>query len=209
MGCLRHPVIENLTEKKPQMPVKLKDRLYPVVLELFSERDFHQVNLRDISAISGISSGTIYKYFSSKEELLFTILEENISRIGIIVKEHISGMEDTKEIFRKVFRVTMDFYDRNPGVAVTAFITVPMRAWMKEQSYRRDQETAFMEQVLAKARERGDIDASVTSRNISDLYYMFCYRHIHSWYYHGMKWNLSDNISRFFDLFWKIMEPRS
>ena len=29
--------------------------------------------------------------------------------------------------------MTMDFDDRNPGVAIAAFITVPVRSWMSEK----------------------------------------------------------------------------
>ena len=76
---------------------------------------------------------------------------ENISKIGGLIREHIAGIENTKEIFRKAFWVTMDFYDKNPGVAITAFITVPMRAWMNEPSYRRDKESSFLSAVMARA----------------------------------------------------------
>ncbi len=196
----------NKTGTVMAVPAKIKERLYPVVLDLFSERDFHQTNLRDISRISGISTGTIYKYFPSKEALLFSILDENIAGIGALIRDHIRGMEDTREIFRKIFWVTMDFYDRNPGVAVTAFITVPMRTWMKERSYRREGERAFVKEGLDRARERGDIDPAIDDRHLLDLYYMFCHRHIHSWYFYGMTWKLSDTISDFFELFWKAVK---
>ena len=55
------------------IPDKLQNRLYPVVLELFSRRDFHQVNLREIAATAAVSTGTIYKHFASKEDLLFAV----------------------------------------------------------------------------------------------------------------------------------------
>ena len=188
------------------IPDKIRDRLFPTVLELFSERDFHRVNLREISRRSGASTGTIYKYFSSKEELLFTILDEKIGEISRLIREHIAGIESTQEVFRKAFYVVMDYYDRNPGVAITAFITVPMRTWMEEESYRREEEISLLHEVMEKARLRGDFDTSVKNRQVSDLFYMFCYRHIHSWYYHGMKWSLADKISDFFDLFWRIVQ---
>lgn len=192
---------------KTEIPEKIKDRLYPAVLDLFSENDFHRVNIREISSRTGVSSGTIYKYFSSKEDLLFAILDERISAIGDLVREHVAGMETTREIFRKIFYTTMDFYDKNPGVAITSFITVPMRTWMQEDSYRRMKEQRFMREVMARARERKDFDITIDDRHIADLYFMFCYRHIHSWYYHGMKWSLAESIPDFFDLFWKVLEP--
>lgn len=195
--------------RKPPSPLpeKLKQRLYPAVLELFAENDFHNVNIREIYRKSGISPSTIYRYFKSKEDLLFSILDEKISEIGVLVREHIKGIESTREILRKIFWVTMDYYDRNPGVAVTAFITVPMRTWMKEQSYRRDDASAIIEEVVKRARERGDIDPSIRESQILDLYYMYCYRQIHLWYFNGMTTRLVDRIPAFFDILWKTLSP--
>lgn len=192
-----------------EVPQKIKNRLFPVVLDLFSKHDFHNVSIRNISLQTGLSSSTIYKYYSSKEALLFSILDENITQIGTLIKDHIAGIESTKEVFRKLFWVTMDFYDRNPGVAITSFITVPMRTWMNEDSYKRQKEKEIMADTMTKARSRKDFDITIDDRHISDLYFMFCYRHIHSWYYFGTKWKLADTISDFFDYFWRIMDPES
>lgn len=190
-------------------PEKLKQRLYPVVLGLFAENDFHQVNIREIYKKSGISPSTIYRYFPSKEDLLFAILDEKIGEIGALVREHIKGIESAREVLRKIFWVTMDYYDRNPGVAVTAFITVPMRAWMKERSYRREDASAILAEVVRRARERGEIDPSLRTAQILDQYYMHCYRQIHLWYFNGMTTKLVDRIPTFFDTLWKTLSPAS
>jgi len=186
-----------------QLPDKLRDRLYPVVLELFSRKDFHQVNMREICKLSGLSLSTVYKYFPSKETLLFTILDQKISEIGELMKVHLKGLESTRELFRKIFWVTMDYYDNNPGVAITAFITVPMRSWMREESYVRKDAMEIMTQVTKHGHERKEIDPALGPRQIMALYYMFCHRQIQLWYYHGMRWRLVDTIPRFFNLFWK------
>lgn len=191
------------------MPAKLKGRLYPVVLDLFSQKDFHQVQIREICKRSGLSPSTIYKYFTSKEELLFTILDENISEIVALSRVHLQGLESTKEIFRKVFWVSMDFYDRNPGVAITAFITVPMRTWMKAASYSKSDFLEVTSGLITDGLKRKEIDPAVDSKQIRDLYYMYCHRQIQLWYYHGMKWKLVDTIPRFFHLFWKTIAAPS
>tara|TARA_B100000614_G_scaffold134216_1_gene119423 strand:+ start:471 stop:1088 length:618 start_codon:yes stop_codon:yes gene_type:complete len=200
------------TEKKnqahlPQMPDKLKAKLYPTVLDLFSNRDFHKVNIREISKRSGVSTGTIYKYFASKETLIFTILSEHIDDIHRRIIRHIAGMQDIKEIFRKVFWVTMDVYDATPGVAITAFITVPMRTWMQDPSYRRNDDLGILKQHIQRAKDKGTIDPSVTSKQILDAYYMVCHRYIHNWYFDGMNYRLTDQLDEYFNLFWKILRP--
>ena len=196
-----------MKENIAAVPDKLKERLYPIVLELFSENDFHRVNIREISNRTGVSSGTIYKYFTSKEDLIFTILDEKIAEIGEAIKLHIAGLEEIKEVFRKLFWVTMDYYDHHPGVAITAFITVPMRSWMTEKSYKRGAEHSTLWEPLNKARQTGAIDPAISNQQIIDLYYMFCYRQIHKWYFFGMKQKLVDTISDFFELFWKAIKP--
>ena len=197
---------DNLTGRL-KIPEKLKQRLYPAVLELFSDYDFHRVNIREISKRTGVSSGTIYKYFRSKEDLIFTILDEQIAQISVLISYHINGMADIKEIFRKVFWVTMDFYDHNPGVAVTAFITVPMRTWMQDGSYKKQYDLSILKQHLDLARNKGKIDPDISNRQVVDAYYMVCYRYIHNWYYAGMNYRLTEKLDEYFKLFWKIMMP--
>ena len=119
------------------------------------------------------------------------------------MKTHLEGLESTKEIFRKVFWVTMDYYDKNPGVAITAFITVPMRSWMREASYRRKDALEIMTRATKHGHEREEIDPALSHRQIMALYYMFCHRQIQLWYFHGRKWKLVDTVPRFFNLFWK------
>jgi len=199
---------DNLTGRL-KIPEKLKQRLYPAVLELFSDYDFHRVNIREISKRTGVSSGTIYKYFRSKENLIFTILDEQIAQISVLISYHIVGMADIKEIFRKVFWVTMDFYDHNPGVAVTAFITVPMRTWMQDGSYKKQYDLSILKHHLDLARNKGEIDPDISNRQVIDAYFMVCYRYIHNWYYAGMNYRLTEKLDEYFKLFWKIMMPVS
>ena len=197
-----------LEKKDLLLSEKQKERLFPVVLDLFSKKDFHQVNMREISKISGMSTTTLYRYFASKEDLLFTVLEEKISEIVVITNIHVQGIESTKEIFRKIFWVTMDYYDQNPGVAVAAFITVPMRAWIKERSsytYIKDDVKKVISDAVAHGHKRDKLDPLLDIRQYIDLYYMYCYRQIHLWYFHGMKWKLVESIPKFFDVFWKTI----
>jgi AcrR family transcriptional regulator len=201
--------MRNVSKKKKEinahLPEKLKQRLYPVVLDLFSQKDFHQVQIREICALSGLSPSTIYRYFSSKEDLLFNIIDEKISEIVTLAKFHIQGLESTREILRKIFWVAMDYYDRNPGVAITAFITVPMRTWMRERSYAKNDVLEVIGDVIIDGHARNEIDSVIEPYHIRDLFYMYCHRQIQLWYYHGMKWKLVDTIPRFFNLVWKTV----
>jgi len=188
-----------------EIPEKHKKRLYPAVLEIFSQRDFHQVDMRTISRNSGVSIATIYQYFPSKEDLLFSILAERLEELVGLIALHMQGLKSSKEIFRKVFWTTMDYYDRHAGVAVTMFITVPTRMWMQQDAYRIGAE--LMDRIIGEAIERGDIDPRIDARRFRDMYYMICHRLILSWYYFGMKWKLVDAVEEDFEILWKLLAP--
>ena len=193
--------------EKPVMPEKLKERLFPVVLRQFSMKDFHAVNIRDISKESGISTGTIYKYFSSKEDLLFSIIDEKLRDLASLLRMHIAGTENIREMFRKLFWVTMNFFDNNPELAITAFITVPLKSFMANKPYRRETEIDILNGIVEKAKKRGAVLSDIENHFFADLYVMIMTRHIQNWYVHGMKWKLADTINNFFDFFWKVVAP--
>jgi AcrR family transcriptional regulator len=193
--------------EKPAMPLKLKERLYHVVLRQFSRKDFHAVNIREISKESGISTGTIYKYFSSKEDLLFSIVDEKLLDLATLLRMHLAGTEDIREMFRKLFWVTMNFFDENPDLAITAFITVPMKSFMANKSYKRETEIDILNEIVEKAKQKGAVISDIENHYFADLYIMIMQRHIQNWYVHGMKWKLADTINNFFDFFWKVVAP--
>ena len=192
---------------KPIIPKKLKERLYPVVLRQFSMKDFHAVNIRDISKESGISSGTIYKYYFSKEDILFSIIDEKLRDLASLLRMHIAGTEDIREMFRKLFWVTMNFFDNNPDLAITAFITVPLKSFMASKSYKRETETDILNEIIEKARKKGAVMSDIENNYFVDLYIMITHRHIQNWYVHGMKWKLAETINNLFDFFWKVVAP--
>jgi len=198
-----------MTTQKPSIPNKLKERLYPVVLRQFAGKDFHAVNIREISKESGISSGTIYKYFLSKEDLLFSIIDDKLLDLASLLRMHLEGTEDNREMFRKLFWVTMNFFDNNPDLAITAYITVPWKSFMASKSYRRETEVDILKGVVEKAKMKGAVISDMENRYFVDLYMMITLRHIQNWYVHGMKWKLADTINHFFDFFWKTVTPLS
>jgi AcrR family transcriptional regulator len=55
------------------MPSPVARDVLLAAIELFAERGYHATSTRDISARVGMSTGAMYAYFRSKEELLFEI----------------------------------------------------------------------------------------------------------------------------------------
>ena len=54
---------------------KMKDKIFDLSIELFSEKGFHEVSIRDIAGKAGIKQSSLYNHFRSKDEILIDIYE--------------------------------------------------------------------------------------------------------------------------------------
>lgn len=59
-----------------------KDLILDAVLNLFEEKPFDEIGMRDIAAEAGVSPAAIYRYFPSQEELFMEAFLKDLSSIG-------------------------------------------------------------------------------------------------------------------------------
>jgi len=57
---------------------------------LFSRKSYHEVMMEDVAKLASIAKGTVYNYFSSKEELYFSIMKVRMEKLNSSLKEIIS-----------------------------------------------------------------------------------------------------------------------
>jgi AcrR family transcriptional regulator len=62
------------TRRKEERPAELM----AAALDLFVERGYAATRLDDVAARAGVSKGTLYLYFSSKEELFEAVIRSGI-----------------------------------------------------------------------------------------------------------------------------------
>ncbi len=60
-----------------------KDEVLDAAMELFTERGFAATRVEDVAAKAGISKGTVYLYFPSKEALMEGLIHRAISPIAL------------------------------------------------------------------------------------------------------------------------------
>lgn len=187
-------------------PAKVTTRLFPATLSLLMHADFHQVQIRDIAAESGVSSATIYKYFASKEGLVISILEDFLKSMARKVGTVASSDSDTWMKFREIWAQTLLTYDESPEIAVVYFITVPTRTWMLHESWQLNEIAKSISIVIEVGRKRGDIDPDISDTQIIGLFYALVGREVEVWYHSGMKWPLISRSDQVFKLFRKAVE---
>lgn len=82
--------------RKQQVQEKKEDVLKKA-LNLFLEHSIVTISMMDIAKVAGISRVTMYRYFNSKDELIFTIASRMMVKIFKVAFKDIS-FDSTKEI---------------------------------------------------------------------------------------------------------------
>jgi len=89
---------------RPDVSAERKKQILDAAMIVFSRKGFHQARMDDIVRQSGLSKGTIYWYFSSKNEIITTILgdlfEREFSNLREIQNEEGSASERLLKFMR-------------------------------------------------------------------------------------------------------------
>jgi AcrR family transcriptional regulator len=73
-------------------------------LELFVEKGFAATRLEDVAQRAGVSKGTVYLYFDSKEELFKSVIRSGIVRAIEEAEELVSGYEGSSaELLQQIY----------------------------------------------------------------------------------------------------------
>lgn len=192
-----------MRKKNPEPTPEIIARLEKVVLRVFSEGDFHQANMRAIAKEAGISFRTIYKYFHGKEGLLFFFIDYWLQALITRMNDHILGLESLKEKLRKLFWVQLDFYERNPQLAEIIFLTVPLKTWMADQTFRQRNMMDLFTQLLKQGQDEGILRRDVGHIDLMDAFFALMLRSLATHFYRGQRQPLTAQAGVFFDILWR------
>lgn len=57
-----------------------RERIIDAARELFGSKGFHSTTTAELASMAAVSMGQIYRHFSSKDDIILTIVEENVCK---------------------------------------------------------------------------------------------------------------------------------
>lgn len=94
-----------------------RERILESALILFAEKGYVNTPVRDIIDLSGYGTGTFYKYFVNKEDVLKVLLEDFLEQIVSAVNEFFRSENDLYVRFIESKRVMLKVFARNQKMA--------------------------------------------------------------------------------------------
>ncbi len=76
---------EMIKVKKAKIAIPNLEKIFTATLRISNRNGFQGMNLRDLSAETGISLGAIYSYIESKDRLLRMIIQQVMASISVVI----------------------------------------------------------------------------------------------------------------------------
>ena len=107
--------------KREQMREERRQQILDSALAVFSQKGFHASNVSDVAAHAGVSQGTIYWYFDSKEELFDAAIMAFFAEFGAEMMEVLKEGRSASEKLRAIAS-SMDRFVVNAQQVFGAFL---------------------------------------------------------------------------------------
>ena len=81
--------------------------------KVFAAKGFFSTTMSEIAETAEFGTGTLYKYFRSKEELYFTLIDEKVEEINGLVRAELCKKTTAGERIRNALQLQFEFVERN------------------------------------------------------------------------------------------------
>jgi AcrR family transcriptional regulator len=147
-GGLHMPKIVNHDEYRQELLEKS--------LRLFTRRGYHNINMKEIAAENGVSTGSLYHYFPSKENMLAQMIawlgDENVNEY-IRRTESVESIRDRFDMIIDYWKENGELYENIMLLAIDVYRNVDIKQWKEVYSFFTERYTAGMSERLNISRQ--------------------------------------------------------
>jgi AcrR family transcriptional regulator len=103
----------NNLSRREKVKIRQRQEMMAAALDLFSEKGFHNVTMHEIAAKSEFAIGTLYKFFSNKEELYRALIQEQADRFETVLLAALESAEDEPSKLRNYVKAKGEVFRDN------------------------------------------------------------------------------------------------
>jgi TetR/AcrR family fatty acid metabolism transcriptional regulator len=113
-----------------------KEQILKAAGKVFAKKGFHEATISEIAREAGLSDATIYEYFSTKEELLFSIPRETTRKGMERMKGYLNFIRGAGNKIRAIIYHYLWFYQNEPDYASVVMLVLKQnRKFLETEEY--------------------------------------------------------------------------
>lgn len=145
--------------------LETKEKIYQTALDLLESDGYENIRIEDICHKAGVSTGTFYNYFKSKNAILELIFKKGDEYFQTTVREAVEGLE-AEEAVIAFFRYYAQ-YNINTGMTTLKQLYNPENQFFTKKRGMQN----LLNEVIVKGQEAGKITRTVDSDDmVADLF---------------------------------------
>lgn len=171
-----------------------RQKILKIATEEFAKKGFTATNINVIARNAGISIGSIYNYFNTKEDLFLTVIDDGYSQLERILMETDLGTGDIFDKLERILGIAQRFSRDNPDIIqVYLNLTSEGLSHLSQKLSRKIENIGawFYRQQLEKAKAENvvdpDLDVDVTSLCIDNIILLLQFSYTSEYYKERLK----------------------
>jgi AcrR family transcriptional regulator len=110
---------ENVLSRSALRRLREKEQRYNTILKaaeaLFAQKGYHQTSIEEIADLAEVSTGAVYLYFKSKEDLLITMMQEIGHQLRKLLGDELKSADYSFDSFKNIaFSFLRNFCGSHP-----------------------------------------------------------------------------------------------
>jgi AcrR family transcriptional regulator len=105
--------MKKIINRKAREYLVHREEILSAAEKVFAAKGFVTTKMIDIANRAEFGTGTLYKYFKSKEDLYFTLIDKKMEEINQLVKAVFSQKTTSIKKIEKVLRLLAEFIEKN------------------------------------------------------------------------------------------------
>ena len=154
--------------EKKEKAIQTKSKIYEAAKELFKQYGYESVSVDSIVEAAGVSKGTFYVHFKSKDALVVLLVNDYVNLADINYKSFLTSLDHQKSVFNVLILLAEkissflaeDIGYENMRVLYKAHLTKTINT-IPAMSYNRELYKLFIE-VLEKGIRQGELREDIT-----------------------------------------------
>jgi TetR/AcrR family transcriptional regulator len=152
------------TETFERIPDDKRRRVLDCAKRAFARRGYSGANVNVVAREAGISVGSLYQYFQTKENLFLTLIEESYGTLTRVVDEIFARIPGFFDRIEALLRAAVEWSQKDPDllnlyIACTTEELGPLAAKLSGRI--ESVAAGRYPQMVAEAKKRGEIDPGI------------------------------------------------
>ena len=198
--------MENSRRKEKQNPFETtsparRQRIFEAAIHEFATKGFNAANINIIARAAGVSIGSMYSYFASKEDLFLQVMEYCLQRMYQLLSK-VNREQGVVETFREMLSIARDAARQYPEMNQSYLDCSSQSLVSLSEQLSRDAEAVTVElyaQILTEDQEKGrvreDLDIAAAAFMLDNLVMMYQFSFVSNYYMERKKLFLGGMLS--------------